>query len=123
MNTRTISNDFLELEYLTVTLRTIGLTTKGKTNLFANLSAYPSIPKPYGDFYFRGGHCLWHVPEAMPRTYALDTGGLTIIELKDGVILDDQTESETGISKRIEIRLVPDKPSITLTHALINHGL
>jgi len=123
MNTHALSNDYLELEYLTDSLRIIGLTPKGKTNLLANLSHLSPIPTRYGDFHFRGGHRLWHAPESMPRTYAPDTGPLTITDLDNGVILETQTEPGTGIRKRIEIRLTTDTPSVTLVHTLINDGL
>jgi len=123
MNTRTISNNFLDLEYLTDSLRIIGLTPKGKTNLFADLSHLPPIPTPYGDFHFRGGHRLWHAPESMPRTYIPDKGELTINELDDGIILETQAVSGTGIRKRIEIRLDADAPTVTLSHIIINDGL
>jgi hypothetical protein len=123
MNKRTLKNDFLEIEYLTHSLRISGLTPKGKTNLLADLSHLAPIPTPYGDFHFRGGHRLWHAPEAMPRTYSPDTGELKITDLPDSVILETQTEPGTGIRKRIEIRLAADKPSATLTHTLINDGL
>jgi hypothetical protein len=123
MKKRTLKNDFLELEYLTASLRISGLTPRGGRNLFADLSHQPPIPTPYGDFHFRGGHRLWHAPEAMPRTYAPDTGELKITDLPDGVILETDTEPGTGIRKRIEIHLAADKPFVTLTHTLINHGL
>ena len=48
---------------------------------------------------------------------------LKITELPDGVLLEAQTEPGTGIRKRIEIHLAPDKPSMIITHALINDGL
>jgi len=123
MNKRTLKNDFLELEYLTTSLRISGLTPKGKSNLFADLNGEPPIATPYGDFYFRGGHRLWHAPEAMPRTYAPDTGELKITDLLDGVILETNTEPGTGIRKRIEIRLAADAPTVRLTHTLINDGM
>lgn len=123
MSKRTLKNDFLELEYLTNSLRISGLTPKGKSNLLADLSGERPIATPYGDFYFRGGHRLWHAPEAMPRTYAPDTGELKITDLPDGVILETNTEPGTGIRKRIEIRMAKDKPSVALTHTLINDGL
>lgn len=123
MNKRTLKNDFLEIEYLTHSLRISGLTLKGKTDLLADMSHQPPIATPYGDFYFRGGHRLWHAPEAMPRTYIPDTGELKIIDLPNGVILEAQTEAGTGIRKRIEICLAVDKPSVTLTHTLANDGL
>ena len=122
MNSRTLSNNFFELEYLTESLRIIGLTPKGKTNLLADLSAQPPIPTPYGDFYFHGGHRLWHAPESMPRTYAPDTGPLNITDLEDGVRLEAQTEPGTGIQKQIDIQLDTDNSSVTLTHTMINNG-
>ena len=122
MSKRTLANDFLEIEYLTHSLRISGLMPKGQTNIFAQLSHLPPIATPYGDFHFHGGHRLWHAPEAMPRTYAPDTGELKITELPDGVVLETETEPGAGIRKRIEIRLAADRPSVTLTHTLINDG-
>jgi hypothetical protein len=122
MNKRILQNDFLQIEYLTDAIRIMGLTPIGKTNLLADISDASPVPTPYGDFYFLGGHRLWHAPEAMPRTYIPDTVP-TVTELSDGVILEAQTESGTGIRKRIEIRLASDKPSLTLTHTIINDGL
>ena len=122
MDKRYLENDFLQIEYLTDSLRIIGLTPAGKKNLLADLSGFPPVPTPYGDFHFRGGHRLWHSPEAMPRTYIPDPP-ITITNLPDGVVLETQTEPGTGIRKRIEIQLAPDKPSVTLTHTLINDGM
>lgn len=123
MNTRILQNDFLHIEYLTNSLRIMGLALKGGRNILANLSDETPIPTPYGDFYFRGGHRLWHSPEAMPRTYIPDTGDLHITGLPGGVILETPTEPGIGIRKRIEIQLSPDKPEVTLTHTLVNEGL
>lgn len=122
MNKHILKNDFLKIEYLTDALRITGLTPAGKTNLLADMSNAPPVTTPYGDFRFVGGHRLWHSPEALPRTYIPDTP-VMVTELSEGVILESQTEAGTGIRKRIEIRLVPDKPSVTLTHTLINDGL
>ncbi len=123
MNKRTLSNDFLKLEYLTDSLRITGLTPKGKSNLFADLSHMPPISTDYGDFHFHGGHRLWHSPEAMPRTYIPDVGELKITDVPDGIMLETQTTPQTGIRKRIEIQLATDTPSVTLTHTLFNDGL
>ena len=122
MDTRILKNEFLQIEYLTDALRIMGLTLAGKPNILADISHFPPIATPYGDFHFRGGHRLWHAPEAMPRTYIPDTP-VTITELSDGVILESQTEPGTGIRKRIEIHLAADRPSVTLSHTLINDGL
>jgi hypothetical protein len=122
MLTSVLKNDFLEVEYITDALRITGLTPTGKTNLLADLSHLSAVPTPFGDFLFRGGHRLWHSPEAMPRTYIPDTP-VTITQLPDGVLLTSQTEPGTGIRKQIEIHLAPDKPSIIFTHILINDGM
>ncbi len=123
MNKRHLKNNFLQIEYLTTSQRISGLVPAGKSNLLADLSDLPPISTPYGDFHFRGGHRLWHAPEAMPRTYIPDVGEMKITDLPDGVILETQTEPGTGIRKRIEIHLAVDQPSVTLTHTLINDGL
>lgn len=123
MNKRTLKNDFLQIEYLTASQRITGLSLAGKSNLLADLSDFPPILTPYGDFHFYGGHRLWHAPEAMPRTYIPDIGEMVITDLPEGVILETQTEPGTGIRKRIEIHLTADKPSATLTHTLTNDGL
>jgi len=123
MDSRILKNEFLQIEYLTNSLRLTGLTPTGKTNLFADLGNLPPIATPYGEFYFRGGHRLWHSPEAMPRTYIPDTGELTITDQSEGVILEAQTEPGTGIRKRIEIELIAARASVKLTHSLINDGM
>ena len=123
MNKRALKNDFLQIDYFTASQRIMGLSLTGKPNMLADIGGLPPIQTPWGDFRFRGGHRLWHAPEAMPRTYAPDTGEMTITDLPDGVILETQTEPGTGIRKRIEIHLAADKPSATLTHTLINDGL
>jgi hypothetical protein len=122
MNKRILKNDFLQIEYLTNSLRITGLTPTGKPNMLADLSDLAPIPTPYGDFHFHGGHRLWHAPEAMPRTYIPDTS-LTITELPDGISLEAEAEPGTGIRKQIEIRLTPDTPFMTLTHTLSNDGM
>jgi hypothetical protein len=119
---RILKNDFLQIEYPTDALRITGLTPAGKTDLLADLHDLAPISTPYGDFHFRGGHRLWHAPEAMPRTYIPDTP-VMITELADGVFLEAQTEPSTGIRKRIEIRLAADQASLTLTHTLTNDGM
>ena len=123
MNEHILKNKFLQIEYLTNSLRITGLTPAGKPNMLADLSDLPPIPTLYGDFHFRGGHRLWHAPEAMPRTYIPDTAELTITDIPEGVLLESQTEPGTGIRKRMEIRLAVDKPSVILTHTLINDGM
>ncbi|HSK65734.1 MAG TPA: hypothetical protein VK888_02320 [Anaerolineales bacterium] len=123
MGKQILKNDFLQIEYLTNSLRITGLTPAGKSNLLAVLSDLAPIPTPYGEFYFHGGHRLWHAPESMPRTYIPDAGELRMTELTNGVFLETRTEPGTGIRKQIEIILAPDTPSVRLTHTLVNDGL
>ena len=123
MNKHTLKNEFLQVEYLTDALRISGLIPNGQPNLLADMTDVPPIPTPYGDFHFHGGHRLWHSPEAIPRTYIPDAGGLTITEIPNGVILESATEPGTGIRKRIEVTLSAEKASLTLVHTLTNDGL
>ena len=44
MNKRTLKNDFLQIEYLTTSLRITGLVPAGKSNLLADLSRSPPTP-------------------------------------------------------------------------------
>jgi hypothetical protein len=60
-----LNNDYFQIEYRTDALRISGITPTGKSNLLVDLSEMAPISTPYGDFYFRGGHRLWHSPEAM----------------------------------------------------------
>jgi hypothetical protein len=123
MTEHILKNDFLQIKYLTNSLRITGLTPAGKTNLLSDLSDLPPISTMYGDFYFHGGHRLWHSPEAMPRTYIPETGEITITDIPGGVLMEAQTEPGTGIRKRMEIHLAADKPSMMLTHTLSNDGM
>ena len=122
MDKRVLRNDFLELEFLTNSLRISGLAQTGKLNMLADLRDSPPISTPFGDFYFQGGHRLWHAPEALPRTYIPD-GSVAVTDLSNGCILEAPTEPGTGIGKRIEIHLAKDKPAVTLIHTLTNRGL
>ncbi len=122
MNTSVLKNEYLEIEYLTSPLRITGLTPSGKSNMLADLTDLPAVPTPFGDFHFRGGHRLWHAPEASPRTYIPDTP-VTMTQLPAGVLLESQPEPGTGIRKQLEIHLSPDHPSVTLIHTLANDGM
>ena len=120
---RTLSSGPVELTYLDAAgPRIVGLRYKGSANLLASLSQ-PAIPTPYGAYSYVGGHRLWYAPEAMPRSYIPDDDGLTVSQFHDGVLLQGRQEVATGIRKRIEIHLGPDRPQITLKHTLVNEGL
>jgi hypothetical protein len=103
--------------------RVISLRFKGGENLFAELPDL-SIDLPDGKTYhFYGGHRLWHAPESMPRTYALDDQPVEIVSEGKGLRVTQAIESETGIEKSIHISLVEDKPQVIIQHTLTNRSL
>jgi len=57
-----LKNDSVQVEYLKDALRISGLRPAGKSNLLVQLAESVSVPAPYGNFYFRGGHRLWSAP-------------------------------------------------------------
>lgn len=121
-STNIISNASLRLEYLiSAGPRIVRLFAFGKENLFAEISE--KINTIYGDFFFRGGHRLWHSPEATPRTYIPDNSGVTVENIPGGAILHGSREEGTGIAKTIEFQVSPDQPQVILTHTLTNHSL
>ena len=122
MSTLILQNEHVKVEVLTDPLRIIGFTPTGSTNILADLIGLPVVPTPFGNFNFRGGHRLWHAPEALPRTYIPDTP-VKVTQLPDGLFLQSQTEPGTGVRKQLEINLLPDKPSLVLTHILTNDGI
>ena len=122
--TRSIENRFLRLEYLAQAgPRLVRLMLAGSTeNLFAELPK-SVVGTPYGDFYFRGGHRLWHSPEALPRTYIPDNEGLVVEEVAGGVRMTQPVEVGTGIQKTLQVTLHDDRPALTVYHKLSNQGL
>jgi len=119
--TRVLENEFVQLEYLVNAPRIVRFAPVGKPNLFADLEKSPAST-PYGDFYFRGGHRLWHSPEAMPRTYIPDNEGATIHAIENGVRIDQPVEPWTHIAKSIEIQLDPKQACVFIRHELRNEG-
>jgi hypothetical protein len=120
---RRLSSKYLELDYLaTAGPRIVTLKYKDSDNLLAEVLE-SSISTPYGDYSYVGGHRLWHAPESMPRSYIPDGDGLEITDMPGGVILEGKIEPGTGIRKRLEIRLDPEQPRISINHTLTNLGL
>ncbi len=119
--TRILNNGLISLEFpVGAGPRIVRLSAFGKENLFADVPT--TVSTLYGDFFFRGGHRLWHAPETLPRTYIPDNDGVSIEELTDGVRLLGSTEIETGITKVIEIHLSVDQAAVTLKHTLRNES-
>ncbi len=70
----------------------------------------------------RGGHRLWHAPEAYPRTYQADNETLALKPVKNGVALAQPVELATGIQKALKIELLGER-CVRVTHALTNLGV
>ena len=119
--TRFLENEHIKLEYLENSARIVRFYPYDKENIFAEMKPLP-VSTAYGDFYFRGGHRLWHAPEAMPRTYLPDNEGAVIRQISNGVRIEMPPEPWTQIGKAIEIELDPEKPQVNLRHELRNEG-
>src|SRR5512142_9657 len=94
---RHLTSEVLELDFLaTAGPRLVGLRYKGSENLLAEVPGI-SLPTPYGDYRYLGGHRLWHAPEATPRSYVPDDAGLESAEqMSSGMVLRGRVESGTG---------------------------
>src|SRR5918911_500169 len=96
--TRSIDNGHVRIEFLAEAgPRIVRLFLAGSDeNLFAEVPN-AKAETPYGEYFFRGGHRLWHSPEAMPRSYIPDNEGLMVQEIQDGVRLTQPTEIATAL--------------------------
>ena len=103
--------------------RIISLCSNGGDNLFAVLPDTVTERPDGQKFHFYGGHRLWHAPENMPRTYALDDGSVDIAQTGNVLSVMQPVETETGIEKSLHISLVEDKPQVIVRHTLTNRGL
>ena len=102
--------------------RIISIRYKDGDNLFAELPDFVSQRPDGENFHFYGGHRLWHAPENMPRTYALDSEPVDITQTQNGLFTRQKVEAETGIEKTLDISLVENKPQVIIRHTLTNHG-
>ena len=100
--------------------RVIGGFIDGGPNIFAVLPDKP-MEKIGTGFKLRGGHRLWHSPEAAPRSYAADNDKVKVTKKKDGLEFDCEPEALTGIKKTITIAK-GEKDCFILNHKLTNCG-
>jgi len=119
--TYVLENEHVKLEYLDNSARIVRFYPYHRENIFAEMKKEP-VSTPYGDFFFRGGHRLWHAPENMPRTYMPDNDGAIVSDIPNGVRIEMPPEPWTHIVKVIEISLNPEQPQIILRHELRNEG-
>jgi hypothetical protein len=76
-----------------------------------------------GEWMIRGGHRLWHAPEAKPRTYAPDNRPVELTEVDEfSMRLTPPIEAENGIRKQLEITMAAEDNIVVLTHRLTNAG-
>lgn len=77
-------------------------------------------PRAHG-LALRGGHRLWHAPEAIPRTYQPDDLPLAVRSVARGAALRQPVEALTGLEKGMMLEVVaPD--TLRVTHTLRNAG-
>ena len=75
------------------------------------------------EWKIRGGHRLWHAPEAQPRTYFPDNGPVKWQATADhGVRLTSRPETPYGVQKELDVRLHQDGNRVSLVHRLTNVG-
>lgn len=76
------------------------------------------------EWQIRGGHRLWHAPEDVKRTYALDNSPVKYEKLgENGVRVIQPVESITGIQKEMDITLDASSARVRVTHRLRNANL
>jgi len=90
-------------------------------NLFAERAGQMG-GKGEATWCIRGGHRLWHSPEASPRTYGLDNDPIALTEVPNGVALEQPLETTTGIGKKLTVELM-GHGTAKITHELTNHNL
>jgi hypothetical protein len=103
--------------------RILSLRFADGENLLAELPDFVTDCPGTGVFHFYGGHRLWHAPEEPSRTYLPDDSPVEIFQLDNGLLVTQQTETQTGLQKSIGIQLTADSAQVTLTHRITNHGL
>jgi hypothetical protein len=119
--TRCLVNDHVQLDFLTdAGPRLVRLFLAGsQDNLLAEVPEAHWLT-PFGEYYLRGGHRVALAPEVLELSYVPDNTGVIVEDVPGGVRLIGPTEIGSGVSKSIEIQLHPDRPALTLRHALRN---
>lgn len=123
-NNLQISNGVVELVVtLDVGPRIIRYGFNGGNNVFKEFEE--QMGKSGEDSWqIRGGHRLWHAPEDVKRTYALDNASVKHEKLgESGVRLIQSVESITGIQKEIDVKLEEEGTGVTVVHRLRNTSL
>lgn len=100
--------------------RMISLTRNGGKNHLSVDEA--NLGKTGGGKWLRyGGVRLWHAPEEYPRSYLPDNAPVNYELLNNGVILTQNTEQETGITKQMTVTIGADG-AVSILNRLTNSG-
>lgn len=117
-----ITNDIADiLVTIDIGPRVIKYALKDGVNEFCenNAEASPSM----GDVWkIRGGHRLWHSPEALPRSYMPDNSPVEWSAVDGGIKVSQPVEQWTQIKKEMEITLNPSDSRVKVVHRLTNKG-
>jgi hypothetical protein len=120
--TRVLANGRIRLEVLEEAgPRVVRLMLAGGENLFVEMPGR-AWRTPQGIYQIRGGHRLWHGPEAYPRSYQPDNEGVEIAEVAGGLRLTQPVEAHTGIRKTMTVTL-GEGATATVRHELRNEGM
>jgi hypothetical protein len=121
--TGVLENEFVRLEYLSQAgPRLVRFSLAGSgVNVLAELPDL-NLDTPLGPYAMRGGHRLWHAPEAMPRSYLKDDSGLIVRLRRGGVHLTQPVEALTGLQKSMDVALIPGRAALTIRHTIRNLG-
>ena len=123
-NNLQLSNGTVELVMtLDVGPRIIRYGFVGEPNVFKEYEAQMGQAGE-AEWQIRGGHRLWHAPEDLKRTYALDNSPIRYEQLSESSVrLIQPVEAITGIQKEMDVTLDPSGTRVTVRHRLRNTNL
>ena len=118
-----LSNNKISLIVTTdVGPRIIFFSFVGEHNIFKEIKK--DLGKKGGDsFRIYGGTRLWHAPESNPRTYYPDNEPVEYKWDGKSLILIQNIEKNTGIQKKMIIRMGPKSNQINIIYRLYNRNL
>lgn len=120
-NSLRLANDTIEVVVTTdVGPRIIRCGFVGGQNLFKTFDA--DLGSRGGDEWRSyGGHRLWHAPEVMPRTYALDNDPVPYVFDGGRLTLTTQ-EPVNRLEKTVAVSVDASAPCVRVEHGLTNRG-
>ncbi len=68
----------------------------------------------------RGGHRIWIAPEDPVLSYALDNSTISAVIKGDVIELTGKVEKETGLEKRMTVKLAPTGSNVEVVHRIAN---